>query len=101
MDGTLNDRGHPDLTLDALGLKALGATDPDVYERRQSIDRELNNGVFAQRGEHLADVLHECAIGSDNEDARPLEFVPMVVEQPGGSVERDGGLPGSRPALDD
>ncbi len=62
--------------------------------------RKADPGL-AERREHLLDVAEEQRVRPDDEDTLALEREPVRVEQVGGSVQRDRGLAGSRPALDD
>ena len=63
-------------------------------------DRALLDGVLAERGQDVRDVLHERAVRPDHEHAAVLQLVALRVEQPRGAVQADRGLAGARAALD-
>ena len=55
---------------------------------------------LAQRGEHAPDVPDEPGAGADDQHAAAGQPLAMGVEQVGDAVQRDGGLPRPRSALD-
>lgn len=71
----------------------LGAVD----EGADGADGDL--ALLAERGQHALGVRHEQRRGRDDQDAARVP-APVLVEQIGGPVQRDGGLAGARPALD-
>ena len=63
-------------------------------------DRDLDAGL-AQRRQHLLDVGEEQPVRPDDQHALALEREAVGVEEVRGAVQRDHGLAGARPALDD
>ena len=56
---------------------------------------------LAQRRQHGADVVQELAIRPDHEHTVALHLLALGVEQVCDPVQRDHGLTGAGPALDD
>ena len=73
------------------------ARDVDAFDELG--DRALVDAVLAERREDVRDVVHEDRVRPDEEHA--AERRAVGVQEIGGAVEPDGGLPRARAALDD
>ncbi len=69
--------------------------------RVERLDRRADHAGLIQRRQHVLDVTQERRVRSDDQHAAAGEPVTVGVEQVGGAVQRDHGLTGARPALDD
>lgn len=56
---------------------------------------------LTERGQHLADVAQEGRVGAHDQDRALGQHLPVLVQQERGPVQRDRGLSGAGPALDD
>jgi hypothetical protein len=54
---------------------------------------------LTERRQHGADVVEEGPVRPDDEHARPQQPVPERIQQPGGPVQADRGLAGTRGSL--
>ena len=69
--------------------------------RVELADRGEHDAGLAERRQHRLDVLQERPRRADDEHTAGRQLLAMGVEQVGGSVQRDRGLAGARPALHD
>ena len=78
--------------------RVLGAGGDAGQQRRHGARQ---NAGFAQRGEHLVNVMEECVARAHDEHAGMRQALAMRVQQISGAVQSHGGLAGARSALHD
>ncbi len=98
-DGALDDPGHACVALELGRGTRVGGDDP--HARLQPGDGRELHVLLAERRQHLLDVAEEHRAGPDQQHALIREAAPVRVEQIGGAVQGDRGLPGARSAPDD
>lgn len=91
--------GHVRPALDGGSRGAVGAG--GVHAGEQFGDRRQQHAGLTERGQHVADVAEEGRVGPDDQHGPLGELFPVRVQQIRGPVQRDRGLPGARPSLDD
>ncbi len=67
----------------------------------QIVDGALSDGALAERRQHVGDVVEECSVRTDHEDAVARQPSAVLEQEKRCSVERHGRLAGARAALDD
>ena len=98
-DGLRQDACHHGVALDPGGLRRIRDAGVDAGEQRAGGGQ--HDVVLAERGQHLIDVAQERGARADDQDPAPRQSLSVRIEEVGGPVQRDDGLPGARPALDD
>lgn len=91
--------GHRRTALDRGGAGRVGAGGVDAGEEL-GLRGEQDAGL-AQSGQHLRDVPQEGRVGAHDQHGTLGQQLPVLVQQEGGPVQRDGRLAGAGTALDD
>ena len=74
----------------------------DLHLRHAQVERgALLHAALAERRQHVADVVEEHLVRSDDQHAVAQEAPAMLEQQVRGAVQADRGLAGARPALHD
>ncbi len=97
--GSCEQRRHPGVALEGrhLGIGVFGESDAWVQLGR----RHRDHAAFAERRQDVGDPQQELGRRADDQDAGLGEGGAVGVEQVGGPVEGDDGLPGTGPALNE
>ena len=97
-DGPGQHRRHPRVALEHRDRDVVLPAHPHAGPD-EAVDRRVRDRHLAERRQHRRHVVEERRVRPDDEDAGPLQPLPVRVEQPGRAVQADRGLAGPGRAL--